>query len=469
MGDRHGACDATWFANAAGGELVNGSNALIERVETDSRNAGAGSLFVALAGERSNGHDYARKAADSGASALLVSSTWWSGAGRAALSGLPCPVIVVPDTLAALQKAATAWRSRFPSLVRFGVTGSAGKTSVKELLATIVGVSRRTVKNPGNLNSDIGLPASIFLIRPEHEAAVFEMGINRPGEMDVLASIYEPDCALISNIGSAHVGVLGGTREAIAAQKKRIASRFNGTQSLVVWEDDDYKDALFTDLRGKAVTYGPRSDDGFEGARDLGFDGWSIRYRGVDTRLRLPGAHNLLNALCAIRAATLYGASAHDVASGLESVVPLSGRTSITRGEYTIVDDCYNANAESALAALGFCDSVDGSFRRIYVLGSMKELGDESRASHRKVGSAAAGSSADILVFYGEEARDAYEAAVESGSGKEIRHFDSYDELEESVVATVQAGDMVLVKASRSLELERLVHRLGGTGVAHAS
>lgn len=469
MADGHGACDAAWFANAAGGDLVNGSSTVIERVETDSRRAGAGSLFVALAGERSNGHDFVSAAADSGAAAVLVSAQWWAGPGRAALSGGSCPVIVVSDTLGALQKAATAWRARFPSLLRFGVTGSAGKTSVKELLSAIVSVSRQTIKNPGNLNSDIGLSASIFLIRQEHEAAVFEMGINRPGEMDILASIYEPDCGLISNVGSAHIGVLGGSRAAIAEQKRRIASRFTGNQTLVVWEDDDYKDVLLHGIRGKTASYGPRSDDGFEGARDLGLDGWAIRYRGIESHLRLPGAHNLLNALAAIRAATLYGASAQDVATGLASIMPLSGRTSILRGAYTIVDDCYNANAESAIAAIAFCDSVTWPSRRIYVLGSMKELGDESPASHRRVGLAAARSRADILVFYGDEAHDAYDAAIGAGSDKDIGYFDEYAKLEASVSARVQPGDMILIKASRSLELERLVHRLGGTGVGNAS
>lgn len=467
MGDRHGACDAAWFAIEAGGTLTNGTGAPIERVETDSRSSGPGSLFVALAGERSDGHDYARKAADSGASAVLVSASWWSGPGRSAFAGSTCPVIVAPDTLKALQSAATAYRKRFPSLLRFGVTGSAGKTSAKELLAAIVGASRATVKNPGNLNSDIGLPASMFLIRPEHEAAVFEMGINRPGEMDILAGVYEPDCALVTNVGTAHVGVLGGTRDAIAAEKKRICSRFDGAQTLVVWEDDDFRDALLAGIRGRGETYGPRSTDGFEGARDLGLDGWAIRYRGVEARLRLPGAHNLLNALGAIRVASLFGVGADEVAAGLETVAPLSGRTRVVRGAFTVVDDCYNANAESAVAAIGFCDSVPAAGRRIYVLGSMKELGDESAAAHGRVGKAAAASAADVLAFYGEEARDAYRAALDAGGGKDVRWFDDYALLEGDIEATVRDGDLVLVKASRSMALERLVERLTGTGGHH--
>jgi len=466
MVSTQGACSARWMANAAGCQIVHGFDAVFERVETDSRSAGPGSLFVALKGERLDGHEYARNAADSGAVAVLVEASWWNGPGKLALSGSNSVVIAATDTLSTLQRAATAWRASFDGLVRFGVTGSAGKTSAKELLAAMVGASRTTVKNPGNLNSDIGLPASMFLLRPEHRAAVFELGINRPGEMELLAGIYEPDCALITNVGTAHIGVLGGTREAIASEKRSIASRFNGSQTLIVWEDDDYRDALMSGIKGRAITYGPRSTDGFEGARDLGLDGWSIQYRGLEAHMRLAGAHNVLNALGAIRAASLYGVEPDDIRAGLESVAPLSGRTTIIRGEYTVVDDCYNANAESVMAAISFCDSVENMPRRVYVLGSMKELGTESVSAHRRIGTAVAASRADVALFFGEEARGAYEAARLASPGLDVRHFDDYDSLERAACDVVKAGDLVLVKASHSMALERLTERLTRTGRA---
>lgn len=466
MVSTQGACSAQWMANAAGCQIVNGTDAVFERVETDSRSAGPGSLFVALKGERLDGHEFARNAADSGAVAILVEASWWNGPGKAALSGSRCVVIAAHDTLSALQRAATAWRATFPDLLRFGVTGSAGKTSAKELLAAMVGASRPTVKNPGNLNSDIGLPASMFLVRAGHRAAVFELGINRPGEMDLLAGIYEPDCALITNIGTAHIGVLGGTRAAIASEKRAIASRFDGRQTLVVWEDDDYRDTLLSGINGRATTYGPRTTDGFEGARDLGLEGWAMRYQGLEAHLRLPGAHNLLNALGAIRAASLYGVEPDSICAGIESVAPLSGRTTIIRGEYTVVDDCYNANAESVIAALSFCDSVDGMRRRIYVLGSMKELGAESVAAHRRIGAAVAASRADTALFFGDEARQAYEAALAASPGLDARYFDDYESLEGAACDAVKPGDLVLVKASHSMALERLTERLTKNGRA---
>jgi len=463
-----GACSAAWFADAVNGELLNGKDALFECVQTDSRAAGPGSLFVALKGERNDGHDFARAAVDAGASAILVSASWWGVAGAAMLadavrrSETRTAILIVPDPLLALQQAATTWRKRHPSLLRLGVTGSTGKTSTKELLAAIFGSFRITVKNPGNLNSDIGLPASVFLMRPAHEAAVFEMGINRPGEMDTLASIYEPDCAIITNTGSAHIGVLGGSRAAIAQEKKRVASRFSGLQTLVVWEDDEYRDALMSGINGTCVTYGPRSTDGFEGARNLGADGWIVQYHGLGARLHLPGAHNLLNAIGAIHVASLYGATPEHVVAGLESVHVLAGRTSIRRGTFMVVDDCYNANAESMVAAIDFCESVDTAGKRVYVLGSMKELGVESPEYHKKVGRYAAASKADVLVFFGPETKDAFEVASTVRNDASVRFFDDYPSLELEIVSLVEPGDLILVKASRSMALERLTERLAG-------
>jgi UDP-N-acetylmuramoyl-tripeptide--D-alanyl-D-alanine ligase len=449
---------AAWFASATGGKLENGKDVVLSHVETDSRCAGPGALFVALKGERVDGHDYAKAAALAGAAALLVSDSWWNGTGSAA--GICCPVIVVADTLTALQQAAKAWRKSFPDLLRFGVTGSSGKTCVKELLAAILGVKHRTVRNPGNLNSEIGLPASLLLIRPEHEVAVFEMGINRPGEMELLADLYEPDCALVTNIGTAHIGVLGGTRQLIAQEKRKIACKFTGAQRLVVPEDDDFRDYLLTGLNGAGFLHGLRSVEGFNGARDLGLDGWQINYAGVEVRLALPGAHNLRNALVAIRTAGLYGARFDEIRLGIESVRPLSGRTEIIKGDFTVVNDCYNANLESSMAAIFFCDDLTVTGRKIFVFGSMKELGEESGKAHEKLGRAAARSTATLIYFYGEETRNAYEAAHQAGANASLFHFDDFEPLATAVVQAIKPGDLVLLKASHSMSLERLAERL---------
>jgi UDP-N-acetylmuramoyl-tripeptide--D-alanyl-D-alanine ligase len=472
MGETVGGFGAVWFASAAGGTLVNSRDVVLDRVETDSRNVGPGALFVALKGERVDGHDFAKAAAGSGASALLVSAAWWAGSGSRA--GISCPIITVSDPLASLQQAAKAWRQRFPGLLRFGVTGSSGKTSVKELLAAIIGLKRHTVRNPGNLNSDIGLPASLLLIRPEHEAAVFEMGINRPGEMELLADLYEPDCAVISNIGTAHIGVLGGTRQNIAEEKRKITCRFTGSQRLVVPEDDDFRDFLLTGIKGAGFLHGLRSVEGFTGARDLGLDGWIINYGGLEVKLALPGAHNLRNALAAIRTASLYGAKAEDVRRGIESIRPLSGRTEIIKGEYTIVNDCYNANLESCMAALSFCDELSVQGRKVFVLGSMKELGEETVKAHERLGRAVARSTATLVYFYGQETQSSYEAAKKAGANAAMFQFDDFESLSPAVRSAVKPGDLVLLKASHSMALERLADQLsplqsGSSGGQHVS
>jgi UDP-N-acetylmuramoyl-tripeptide--D-alanyl-D-alanine ligase len=192
-----------------------------------------------------------------------------------------------------------------------------------------------------------------------------------------------------------------------------------------------------------------------------------VRYNGLDARLRLPGSHNLLNALGAMRVASLYGTSAGDIVRALESVSPLPGRTSIVHGEYTVVDDCYNANEESVTAALAFCDSLETDRRRVYVLGSMKELGAESIAAHGRVGTLAAASKAAVILFYGEEMRAAFNAAVSAGPRSLIRHFERYEDLDASLAAIAKSGDLILVKASRSMELDRLTARLTGNGGHH--
>jgi UDP-N-acetylmuramoyl-tripeptide--D-alanyl-D-alanine ligase len=206
----------------------------------------------------------------------------------------------------------------------------------------------------------------------------------------------------------------------------------------------------------------------------MGLDGWLLSYGGTEIKLALPGAHNLRNALAAIRTATLYGARADDVARGLEIIRPLSGRTEIIKGQFTIVNDCYNANIESSLAALSFCDELRVPGRKVYVFGSMKELGDETVKAHERLGRATARSAATLVYFYGEETRHSYDTAMKAGANAAIFHFDEFESLSAAVSAAVKPGDLVLLKASHSMALERLAERLSSsqdatTGGQHVS
>ncbi len=449
---------ADWLARASGGSLEAAGRAAVSSVEVDSRAVRPGSLFVALPGERVDGHDYIAAALSAGASAVLASRKEWASRSEALkplVSKSGAAVVLADDTLTALREAARAWRLRFPSLKRIGITGSSGKTTTKECLGAILGRRFRTVMNPGNLNSDIGLPQALFSIRSGHEVGVFEMGVNYIGEMDGLVRAWEPSCALVTNIGTAHVGIFG-SRRALAEEKRKIFSPMDASGLAFAWEDDEYLDFLGEGLPVPLRTFGPRTLEGYEGSGEAGLDGWILRYRGRKIAFPLPGSHNLLDALAAIAMASALGCEPEDVREGLESVRPLFGRSELLRGAVTILQDCYNANPDSMERSLDFCDSLAWKGRRVYVLGSMRELGGETEAEHRVLGRRAGASRADALLFFGEETVLAAEEARGAGFRGLLFQTADFDALSRAASDLLRDGDFWLLKGSRSLELERL-------------
>ena len=460
---------AAQVAEAAGGELVGEPRALVGSVVVDSREAGAGALFVALPGERTDGHAYIGAALRLGAACILARSDRRDevlasraevmASGAEAMASGAAAFVFVPDTLGALQALAREYRKRFPSLLRIGITGSSGKTTTKECIAAILGRSRAIILNPGNLNSDIGLPLSTFAIRADHEAGVFEMGMNRVGEMGELADAYEPDLAIVTNVGTAHIGILG-SRDAIAQEKKKIFSRFSGSQAGFVWEDDAYNAFLKEGVRGEMLDFGERSTKGLRILRDSGLRGYELEWKGLPFSFPLPGRHNLLDAIGAAAVASRAGASDADVAAGLASVRPLFGRSELIEGEFTVLRDCYNANPDSVEAAIRLCDSVKLAGRRAYVLGSMLELGALSESAHRGIGAAAGRSAADALFFFGAESKPAFEAARLAGFRGLVLFDTDFDRLLAALRGYLKSGDFVLLKASRGMALERLVDGL---------
>jgi len=336
-----------------------------------------------------------------------------------------------------------------------GITGSSGKTTTKECLGCILSQRFKTAINPGNLNSEIGLPQALFSIRPEHEIGVFEMGVNHVGEMDDLVQVWEPSYALITNIGTAHVGIFG-SRRTIAEEKKKIFSCVPSTGRAFVWEDDEYLKFLGKGLSVKLEFFGPRTLAGYESSRDAGLDGWVIQYRGTEIAFPLTGSHNLLDSLAAIAMADALGCDSADIKAGLESVKPLFGRSEIIKGAVTIIQDCYNSNPDSVSRSLDFCDSVLWKGRRVYVLGSMKELGPESESAHRALGRRAGASRAGALLFFGEETAYAAEEAKAVGFRGALVQTDNFDALAKEAVKMLRDGDLWLLKGSRGMELERL-------------
>ncbi len=429
-------------------------------VATDSRNVQSGSMFVPLIGEYQDGHQYIHKALESGASVILVDEEHASGS-SSVFSGLAkqynACVIQVPKTLRALQDAARWYVKQFPSLLKIGVTGSSGKTTTKEILGAIFSQKYAVVMNEGNLNSETGLPLSVFKIRSEHQIGIFELGMNRRNEISEIARVLSPVYALITNIGTAHIGILG-TQHAIAEEKKAVFSFFSSDCKGFVPEDDSFAEFLKEIPAGTVYSFGVQSTPGFEQAEDRGIDGTRIRYEGVDIHFPLPGYYNFKNALGAISVAREAGCSPLEIKNGLESVKPLFGRAEIKKGSITVMLDCYNANPDSMERAIEFCSSVAWKRNKIFVLGSMLELGAESETAHRSVCAKAAVSGVRSVLFFGSEIIEAARN-TEWGAVK-VYFLETIEEVIATLKEAVSEGDLVLVKGSRGMALERIMPAL---------
>ena len=437
----------------------------IASVAVDSRQASRGSLFVALPGERTDGHEYLGQAAASGAAALLVSEAH-ALRRRAELNALAAlyglGIVSAPDTLAALQGLARARMRRLTGVTRVGVTGSNGKTTTKEIIGGLISRAAPTAMNEGNLNSEIGLPLACFGVEPRHRYAVFEMGMNHAGEMDVLADIVRPDLALVMNIGTAHIGILG-SQDAIAAEKKKIFARFDGRQTGFLPEGERYRAFLSEGVRGTMILFGPGSTPGYRGSESMGLGGTLIHWEGFRIRFPLFGPHNLANALGAISVARELGVPNAEIRDGLEAVTPLFGRSQVIRGEVTVIADCYNANPDSMDLALEFLESLPWEGRRIAVLGGMRELGDETGPAHSALGMRLRGTGLDAVFLFGAEMEHAWISAGGAAGGR-ISWTTSMDTLAEQLRGRARPGDLVMLKGSRGLELERLLPVMGSHG-----
>ncbi len=440
----------------------------IASVAIDSRVAGEGCLFVALPGERTDGHEFLRQAASAGAAALLVASAQAEHR-EAELGAISerygADLVIVPDTLAALQDLARFHMKRLagaqglPSATRIGVTGSNGKTTTKEIIGTILSRAAPTAVNEGNLNSEIGLPLACFAVQAVHRYAVFEMAMNRRGEMDVLSDIVRPDFALITNIGSAHIGLLGSRRE-IAKEKRRIFAHFDGRQTAFLPEDEEYFPFLSEGVRGRIVRYGPSSTPGYTGSESQGLDGTIIHWEGSRIRFPLFGPHNLANALGAISVARELGVPNAEISDGLQAVSPLFGRSQTISGPVTVVVDCYNANPDSMGRAVSFIEELPWGGRKIAVLGAMRELGAETAAAHRALGESLRDTSFHAVFLIGSEMEHAWAALTGSSAASRCRWVSEIEALGSQLEALVCDGDLVLLKGSRGLELEKLLPQI---------
>ena len=463
------------IASFADAELI-GDDLPVSDVQIDSRKCGENTLFVPLKGENTDGHFFIEAAVEAGSSLCFVHRRYFhehKSFFDRVREKHQVSFLVVDEPLDALQKLAAAHLRKFKDLSVIGITGSTGKTTTKEILGSILSSRGDIMISPGNLNSEIGLPLAALRIRDEHRFAVFEMAINTPGEMDVLVDIARPGYAAVTNIGVAHIGRLG-SRMAIAAEKRKIFTYVDENGHGFLPDDDEFSEFLAEACSGPVDYFGLSTTPGFEGFRDVGLQGSELKWKGRVLRLPLIGRYNVKNALCAVSMALALGATDDEIVRGLADVRPLFGRGEVLTGPVTVIQDCYNANTESMVEAIDFLGSLHWTGRKILVLGSMKELGTESEAEHRQIGRHAAGSDVDAVFFYGEESAAAYHGAKSADAdtprgkprkkpdGKRIEWTADFDDLDKRVHDFMIPGDLLLLKGSRGVGLERLTPGLIG-------
>lgn len=452
-------------AAAVRGDLLGGGGAgTVTDVCTDSRAAAAGSLFVALKGERVDGHRFVAEVLRKGAAGAIIARPQ-AEALLAETAGLPGRLLAVDDPLLALGDLARWYRSRFDVPV-IGITGSVGKTSTKEVAAAILAQRGPTLCTQANYNTEIGLPLTLFGLGREHTAAVVELAMRGAGQIRYLAEIACPRIGVVTNIGTSHLELLG-SRENIARAKAELLTALPADGWAIIPAADPFRALL------ESLSVAPVTTFGFagEGEPDVAVANLEIapmesRFtlvglgERIPVRLPLPGRHNALNAAAAAAAALRAGARPAEVAAGMEaSRLPgMRMQVETTAGGVTLLDDVYNASPQSMAAALEHLQRLPGE-RHVAVLGDMLELGAESRAGHREVGERAA--AADLLVTAGERAADIAAAAAEAGLAEEriVRCADAEEALAR-LRELLRPGDAVLVKASRGMHFERIVRGL---------
>jgi len=429
----------------------------LEAVETffiDSRSVPVGGMFVPLRGENVDGHRFLAAALDAGARASFCSEEAWAEVESQVADRDRVALVVVSDVLEALSTFAAAHLDDFPGTIRFGVTGSNGKTTTKEMLAAVLSVFGPTYSTQGNFNSEIGLPLTALGMTKGNRFAVFEMGINHRGEMDALASVVRPLVSVITNVGTAHIGIIGSQHE-IALEKKKIFSRSGSVAIAILPAEDRFLPVLADGFEGTVKLFG-RGQPGFRLVADHGLAGTEFEWKGTVFRLSLPGIHHVDNALAVLTAVEALGLDIRQCVEALAGVGAAFGRGQVVRGDVDLLLDCYNANLDSMLGLFSLVAGLPRSGRRVLVLGSMKELGTETDALHRRLGQAAAGLDADAIFFFGSEAQTAYSTAMEGKFPGRLAWTDDFEELRTLVSRFVVPGDLVVLKGSRSNRLERL-------------
>ncbi len=428
-------------------------------VVINSRKIEAGGVFIATKGEKVDGHQFIAQVAEKGALGVVCERP----------ADYPVPYILVKDSFQALKDIAEFYREQL-SVKVVGITGSVGKTSTKEFIASVLSEKYQVLKTSGNFNNEVGLPLTVLSIRPEHEIAVLEMGISNFGEMHRLSKIAKPDICVITNIGQSHLENLG-SREGIFKAKSEIFDFMNPDGHVFVNGDDDILRHIKKKGSHDPIHFGLESDNeifasdvvsrGLLGTRAV----IHANLEAFRVEIPLPGAHMVLNALAAAGVGMELGLTSGEVKAGITHVERVNGRSNvISLSGCTLIDDCYNANPGSMRAAIDLLCQAPG--RKVAILGDMFELGENEEELHAGVGAYAVEKGTDVIICTGALSGHMYERAVHEKelstdtSVKEICYFATRDELQEHLPALLKEGDTVLVKASHGMEFEKIVEFL---------
>lgn len=424
-------------------------------VATDTRKIESGALFVALCGERFDGHDFVSEAAAAGAAGVIVSRAY----AEDALAALHLTVMRVEDTLAAYQALAAAHRARF-SIPVVAVTGSNGKTTTKDLTAAVLGETRNVLKTQANYNNEIGLPLTLLQLNERYDAAVVEMGMRGLGQIKALAKIARPTVGIVTNVGETHIELLGSL-ENIAQAKRELVEAIDAEGTVILNADNAYVKAMAKAARGKVITFGCGETGDVRAAnlrRDGMYTAFDCLWQGASYPLRLPmlGRHNVENALAAVACALSLGMEMPKIQAGLDAFTGAKMRLELARvGAYTVINDAYNASPASMAAAVDTLAEV-AQKRRIAVLGDMLELGEAAAAAHEAIGRRLAAKKIDAVVTIGVLGAQ-IAAAAQANGVRDAVSCETHEEAGWALKALLQPEDTILFKGSRSMQMEKII------------
>ncbi len=439
------------FAFLTGSTCI--GEARISNALYDSRKVVKGSMFVCIRGAKCDGHDFIAKAIENGASAVLAERK--EAEKVLAIAKDKCAVILSDNPLKALGRFASLKAAASKATI-IGITGSCGKTTTKEMLSSILKQSNHVVSTPGNLNSEYGLPLSLLMLEENSDFGVFEIGVDHIGEMAGQASLLSPEVAAITNIGISHLAEFG-TRERIAIEKGGIFLPQTKAFTIAGGDFNSYFRSIKADLVEARMP--------FRNIIDMGLDGYRMNLGKHNFLMNAIGDHNLIDASLAVSIARYLGVDDADIAAGLSSLVPVFGRSRVVKeGSVTVIEDCYNAAYDSVYDAIKTISRLSWKGSKHIVLGDMRELGSESQNAHRRIGEALATADCDNIFLYGNEIEESYETLRSYGLSKKIVYTDDFDVLASKVRKETLPGDLMLLKGSRVMAMERLFDTLRQVG-----